>query len=301
MPIWSHGDEIGHLDYIMKLNRWQLPNPREQIETSLFLFHRANWDGRVLSTSRQHSIKKINDMGLARFSYEAHHPPLPYLILSFVRSILLLKKLPLALQVKIIRTICLLVFAFGLSIIYISLRRNKINNKVFYVPLGIIPLLAQDMFFSINTDVFSFLFASLAVAGLIIINKYEFSKKGWLLLAMGIILCLWTKASNVTLIAWPIFAMALLKRKTLKTLKYSILTFISVIILSIPWYIYNYLRFSNFLIDKSLPYPLISPKGISLESLNEFWLAFMRTLFRGEFFWKGGYFDPISGTLNPLL
>lgn len=150
MPIWAFGDEIGHFDYVMKLNRWHLPNPHEQIEASLFLFHKANWDSRVISTVRFQAIRSIKDMGLSGYSYEAHHPPLPYLILSLIRFALVLKKLPLMLQVKIMRIICLLTIVLGLIIIYIFLSRNKVNNILFYLPLGFIPLLAQDMYFSIN-------------------------------------------------------------------------------------------------------------------------------------------------------
>lgn len=301
MPIWAHGDEIGHFDYIMKLNRWHLPHPREQIEISLFLFHKANWDSRIISTERYQAIKDISDMGIAGYSYEAHHPPLPYVILCLSRISLFLKTLPLLLQVKILRVMCLFVVVLSLSIIYIFLRRNKVNNILFYLPLGLIPLLAQDMYFSINTDVFSFLFASVAMAGLLTINNIPLSYKGWLLLTTGIILSLWTKASNIFLVFWPILVLLIIKDRSKKALAYSFISLLSIVILASPWYIFNYLRFSNFLIDKSLPYPLLPPRGLSCQAIKEFLLAFMRTLFRGEFFWNGRYFDLIPDKFNPLV
>ena len=42
MPIWSHGDEIGHFDYILKLSRGHLPQPTDLIESQLFLLHKVH-------------------------------------------------------------------------------------------------------------------------------------------------------------------------------------------------------------------------------------------------------------------
>lgn len=64
MPLWSAGDEIGHFDYVLKLNRGHLPEHTEYIESSLFLLHRAYWDNRYFTEVRAHHIRKPEDLAV---------------------------------------------------------------------------------------------------------------------------------------------------------------------------------------------------------------------------------------------
>jgi len=75
LPIWAHGDEIGHLDCVMKYGRGKIPFPGDRIESGLFLFHRVRWDGRIMSEKGGRAPRRVNDMGHAGYSYEAHQPP----------------------------------------------------------------------------------------------------------------------------------------------------------------------------------------------------------------------------------
>jgi len=86
LPLWSHGDEIGHFDYVLKLERGKLPRPHEFIESSLFLLHKVCYDGRYIYGQRKISIRTPKDLGLAAYSYEANQPPLPYLIMAAFRA-----------------------------------------------------------------------------------------------------------------------------------------------------------------------------------------------------------------------
>jgi len=301
IPIWSHGDEIGHLDYVFKLNQGHLPYPTEFIESSLFILHKRHYDSRYLTKRSGYHIKSPEELGLAAYSYEANQPPLPYLIMALFRYILICLNTSLLLQVKFLRIIPLLAISCGLVIIYLGLKRTKIQNILYYYPLLFIPLLAQDMFFSINTDAFSFLFGSLAITGMIYLFKSSYSQKGWIWLTVGTSLALWTKATNVLLfIPWLILTFFLWqKKKNKRVLFVSLLFLIIAIILSSPWYIYNQVRFSNPFIDSfDLDYPLLSPQPLSISTFKSFTLAFTRTLFRGEFIWHGHYFDILHGWMN---
>ncbi len=303
LPIWAHGDEIGHLDYVLKLSRGHIPQSYDYIEPSLFLFHKAHWDSRIIASGGEFRVKKIQEMGLAAYSYEAHHPPLPYFILALCRRLFFLKSQPLLLQISILRLLCLFSVAIGMTVIYLALRRHNIYDLLFYFPFLFISLLAQDMFAAINTDNFSFFCGAIACAGLIYIGSDPINPRRWFFLFIGTVLGLWTKISNIylfTLWAIPLY----IYRKSPQRKSIFSIIFITLILaftLSLPWYIYNFIRFSNPIVDPSVQYPLVPPQGFSLNSLKIFFLAFSRTLFRGEFIWEGHYLDIIHGRFNPLF
>jgi len=303
LPIWAHGDEIGHIDYILKIGRGHIPQPRDHIESSLFLFHKTRWDSRIIAPGGNFRIKKIKELGLAGYSYEAHHPPFPYFLLALCRRVFFLHELPFLLQVRIFRLLCLFMITIGMAFIYFAWRHHQVNDLLFYFPLLLISLLSQDMFAAINTDNFSFFCGSIACAGLIYITFKPSMLKGWILLAVGTILALWTKISNIYFFGfWIIPFLAYRKHHQRKLIfSYAFIFLLLALIISSPWYIYNFIRFSSPISDLSLPYPLIPPQGVSFTSLKNFSLAFSRTLFRGEFFWEGRYLDIICGRFNPLF
>ena len=159
------------------------------------------------------------------------------------------------------------------------------------------------MFTAINTDNFSFFCGAIACVGLIYINFNPSRLKGWILLAMGTVLALWTKISNIYFFAFWIIPFLIYRKHHQRKLIFSYaFIFLSLaLIMSSPWYIYNFVRFSSPIADPTLPYPLIPPQGLSFTSLKNFSLAFSRTLFRGEYIWEGRYLDIIYGQLNPLF
>ncbi|MBD3413433.1 MAG: hypothetical protein GF421_03255 [Candidatus Aminicenantes bacterium] len=304
LPLWSHGDEIAHFDYVLKLNRGHFPEPVEYIETSLFALHKMRWDNRIITHHKAHGIRNIEDLGLAGHSYEANQPPLPYLIMALVRKGLLFLNVPLLLQVKLLRVFTLFPLILGLVIIYKGLQSAKIKHPVYYYPLFFIPLLPQDMFFSINTDCYSFFFASLAVVGIIRLFLNSSSWKAWILLSAGVILCLWTKATNALLfVLWPVLIIFFwVEQRNRKKILIALLVLLIILVFSSPWYIYNQMRFSDpFRNTVELDYPEVLPRPVSFSTLKIFALGFNRTLFRGEFLWNGRYIEVFSALGNTIV
>ena len=297
MPLWTHGDEIGHFDYILKLGRGHLPRPMDLIESQLFLLHKVHYDSRYMTSSKV-SIENHESLGLGQYSYEAHQPPLPYLLLNLVRKALLLLKPPLLLQLKLLRIFTLLAATLGLIVIYFGLKTAKIHQTYFYMPLLFIPLLVKDMFLSLNTDCFSFLFGSVAIAGVIRLFNKPDSIRNWLWLSVGTVLAMWTKIPNAfLLIFWPLLLFFICKKyPDKKILKPFLICFLIVLVLSSPWYAFNLVRFSNpFVFLEDLPFPKIDTPQFSLSSLNFFISGFFITLFRGELIWDGIHFQILRG------
>jgi hypothetical protein len=298
MPIWAHGDEIGHLDCIIKIGRGQIPYPGDRIDSSLFRFHRARWDGRIMSEEGGRAPQRIEDMGLAGYSYEASQPPLPHILLAMARWPL--KSIGLQLQVRLLRCISPLVLSLGLLAIFLFIGRRPHLDFIFTGPLLFIPLLAHDTFFSINTDVFSFLFGTLAVLSMLRLAEDARPIRNWIAVALWISCALWTKTVNAFLLVLWILLVAwlLAKRKDSHIAGRLALFGALTLILSAPWYVFNYLRFSNPFIMSDLPYPFIPAPAFSLASVINFFKGFLTTLFRGELFWHGRYFDPLPQPLH---
>jgi hypothetical protein len=101
LPLWSHGDEIGYFDYVMKIGRGHLPRPDESIEPAVFRLHKARYDGRYISLNRKMRSVMPRDLGLAAYSYEAQQPPLPLLLLAAFRWPMKEAGMPLLAQVKV--------------------------------------------------------------------------------------------------------------------------------------------------------------------------------------------------------
>lgn len=303
LPLWTHGDEIAHLDYILKLGRGHIPQPKDLIEPQTFLLHKAHYDSRYVLTFKT-SIQDYKELGLGQYSYEAHQPPLPHLLLNLVRKGFLLFKPSLLLQLKFLRVFTLLSAALGLIVLYLGLKAAGIHRLLFHIPLLFIPLSVKDMFFSLNTDCFSFLFGSVFIAGAIRLFNKPDSIRNWIWLSAGTVLALWTKIPNAfLLVLWPVLFFSLRKkfpdRKILKTFLFFFLT---VLILSSPWYVANFVRFSNpFVYLEGLPFPEVETPQFSLSALKIFFSGFFTTLFRGELVWNGTHFRILDDTSGAIF
>jgi len=304
MPLWSHGDEIAHIDYILKLNQGHLPQPGDYIESNLFYLHKAHYDSHNISPQELKPVSRPEDLGLAQYSYEAHQPPLPYLILSLFRYLFLGLGASMLLQIKLLRVVTLFAAAGGLLFIYSGLKRTKVRNNLFYFPLLFIPLLNKDMFFSVNTDNFSFLFSSLALMGIILLLKDPFSQMNWVWFLLGTVTALWSKIPNGFLfLLWPLLIIFLWKKfKSKRSLRLSFAFFSCSLLLSLPWYLYNQVRFGDpFSSIAQLPFPDITTQAFSFPSLWFFITGFLITLFRGEFVWNGVHFKILSNLLGSIF
>ncbi len=303
MPIWSHGDEIGHMDYILKISRGRIPQSADLIEPDLFLLHKVHYDSRYSSdVSVQASTHEM--LGLAQYSYESHQPPLPYLVYAALKHIITFFHPSMLLQVKLLRVVSLLVVGLGIFIVYLALKKAEILSSHFYLPLLFIPLLVKDMFFSINTDTFSFLFGCMVTAGVILLFRDPLYPKYWLLLVVGTILAMWTKIPNGFLFAlWPLVTVFLwAKKKDRQIIRNFLLFFLIAIILSSPWYLYNLSRYQNPFSNLSeIPFPQVPKQSLSVTGAKFFISGFLHTLIRGEFVWNGKHFGILSGSFNKII
>lgn len=302
LPIWSHGDEIGHFDYVMKLGRGHLPRPDEYIEPAVFRLHKGHYDGRFISPDRKMVFVMPADLGLAAYSYEAVQPPLPYLLLAALRLPMKAAGLPLLAQVKGLRLAALLAVSAGLLILYLAMRRRPDLGLFWHAPLLFIPLLAQDMFVSINTDAFAFLFGCGVVWAIFGLFDRPASAGRWGLLALTLVLAMSTKATCAFFFAlWPILA-AVLGRSVAKgperrrVFALAAVFLVAAGVLSAPWYILNYARNSylfgfQFKEKNDLSYKRFDPPPLQRKEILEFKNAFGHTLLRGEILWHGAFLD----------
>ena len=301
MPIWSFGDEMGHLDYVLKLSRGHLPKPTELMESKLYLFFRAQTESRRPPQERSLSLRNIKDLPLFGHSYEAHQPPLPYFLMSLGQRSLNYLNFSLLWQVRLLRMMSCLIIAAGLALLYMSIQRMNLPLW-YYFPLLFIALLAQDMFFVINTDVFSFLFGSLALIGAMSLIKDTRPVKYWFCLSLGIGLAMWSKAINIYLfLLWPFVAFSSFRKENKsrifrKSAAWALLT----IVLSAGWYLCNFFRFGHPFWNGTLPFPSYPHQGFNISSFKLFAAGFLKTLFRGELYWQGKYFDVLPGWTNDL-
>ena len=123
MPIWSHGDEMAHVDYILKVGRGNIPTASEQIEPELFQFHReygvlpSHTSDRESHTSRA-NIKDIRGLGYGGYSYQSKHPPLAYFIFALFQKLFQFLGLSLLIQIKLLRLISLAVVLLGCAYLF---------------------------------------------------------------------------------------------------------------------------------------------------------------------------------------
>ncbi len=307
MPLWVAGDEAAHVDYALKLSRGHIPETTEFIEPELFELYKDRWDYRYLTTDPTPKITEIKDLGLGAYSYQANHPPLPHFILSLFRRVFQFLGLTLFLQVKLMRLVSVSVALLGMLLIYFELKKNANLGAVYFLSLLCLPLLAQDMFFCVNNDVYSFLFGCLAAVGMFRLYKDPRSTKNWLWLTLAVSLGMWVKLTNVLLLGlWGLLTLALIvankeKKLILPSSAYLLLT----VILSSPWYIFNQIRYHSIWatqVAAGIPgMPTYHPSPFTLLSLWHFFRAFTRTFFRGELLWEGQYFDLFSEGMNDVF
>ena len=301
LPPWSHGDEMAHLDYAMKIGRGHLPLPNELMERSLFQLHKKKYDSRYISAGRPVKINRPRDLGLAAYSYEAIQPPLPYLVYAAFRIPLRAAGIPLLAQVKILRLAALLVVTAGLFVLYRTFRSRTDLSPYWSVPLLLIPLLAQDMFFSINTDVFAFFFGCAFIGAVFRLFDRPLSAGRWAFLAAVTALAMWTKATCVFLLAlWLVLSVMFVhstpgrgNKKRLAGL--AAVFFLAAAAFGSPWYIVNQMRQGytfgyTFNGKDGIPYKPFPPSPLNWRNTKRFANAFCVTVIRGEFFWKGKFF-----------
>lgn len=306
MPLWAFGDEMGHLDCAMKWGRGRVPQPLDRLEPALFELHRTRADFRYGSVTPTPPVTSLDQMRLGGYTYQAKHPPLVHWIMAVFLKLFGALGVSLFVQVKLFRMISLAAAAGGILVLYAGLRRTGRRDVVLYAPLLFIALLAQDIFFVVNTDTFSFLFGCCVLAGMMEILRQPLSRRAWVLCAAGTVLMMGTKIINGYVFGlWGLLGLVLWRKGADRHVRRLFLAGLLVALaLSAPWYVYNFARYSNpayydyvGLFGKN-PYV---PAGISLPRAVEFVQAYTRTLFRGEMIWNGVYYDILHGASRDVL
>lgn len=117
-PLWSPVDELAHYDYIDQLSSGHMPHPRdsitpysERITAEYFGFPEGvHYDGTNQS------------LGTTGKSYEAHQPPLYYLLLAGPNYLLKAAGVPPPVQIRILRSFNILIFVGTAILILLTFR-----------------------------------------------------------------------------------------------------------------------------------------------------------------------------------
>ena len=306
MPLGSFGDELGHLDCALKWGRGHVPQAMDRLEPELFELYQAHWDHRYYAREAVPALTHLDQLGLGGYTYQAKHPPAVYLIMALFLKIFKALGASLILQLRLFRLLSLAAAAGGILVLSAALRRAGFNSAVFHAPLLFMGLLANDIFFAVNTDTFSFLFGSLVLAGILTLVRNASNRSGWILITAGTILMMGAKASNALVFGWCALLGWVLWRRgdARRALRAFLVSLLLALLLSSPWYVYNQVRFGN---PAYFDYGELSrgivyrPAGLTVPRIVEFVEALTRTLFRGEMFWNGEYFDLLAGAARELL
>lgn len=106
---WSPIDEYAHMDYVGKVGQGLLPRSTDTISDELF---RAVAED--TAHSGQKNIHTRLELGLGNYSYEAHHPPVYYCILSVPDLLMKRSGWPVFRRLKVLRLVSYFIFVAGL-------------------------------------------------------------------------------------------------------------------------------------------------------------------------------------------
>lgn len=291
VPVNTFGDELGRIDCVMKLGRGHLPHPADFIERRLLRFLYQD-------TPQRYLPRKLPDPHwLASYTFQAVHPPLvPLLLLPWFKLFAALG-LTLTWQIKLLRIVCLLPVAGGMWLIW--RHAGRIGSVPWLASALSLPLLANDMYFAVNSDTFSLLFGAWALVEMARLIREPGARRRWVGLVSALFLALGTKVVNgLLLLPWGVMTLIQFRRQPgWRTLRRSACWLGAGLALSGGWYLLNRLNFGYL-----FWYPQgrlvgvfpVLPVGFNLATMASFFTAFSQTLLRGELFWRGGYFNALS-------
>jgi len=299
-PIGTFGDELGRVDCVMKLCRGHLPHPADFVERRLIRFYYQTTPGRALP----HRLP--DPTWIASYSFQAIHPPLVPLLLVPWMKLFQWFGLNLGWQIRLLRVVCLLPVAMGMWLVWYYARR--IGSLVWLIPPLLVPLFTNDMFFSVNSDTFSFLFGSWALVGMARLIRNPDNHRIWWELAVAFSLALGTKASNaVLLIPWVVMVWMQFRARLQWQILVRGMRWLCVgLALAGGWYVLNWMNYGHpFIYSYPNPnlrgLPTLPPVTFSFGEIARFFSAYPLTLIRGELYWKEGYFDVLTVGWNRLL
>jgi hypothetical protein len=297
-PINIFGDEVAHVDYVLKMARGHLARPTDFLEPGLIRFLYPA-DGREDSPPRAPDPR-----WMASYSYEAKHPPLfPLFLLPWLKIFSALG-CSLTLQIKLLRLVCLGAVAGGIWIGWLFGRRR--GAEIWAGSALLVPLLAQDGFFVVSSDTVSFLIGAWALTLMGRLLSEPGNRRVWSGLILAAFLGMGIKAVNVIIfLPWAVAALLGLWNRRDPAVFFKFLSAGTAgLAIGSLWFLGNLLRFGHpFLYDYgALAGELhFLPAGISWDATGIFFTAFTRTLLRGELLLDGKYFDLPSPGWNLIL
>ena len=163
MKIWNPRDEIAHYDYIDKAGHLDLPTTFEPISPhTLQLSNLPGWYG---APSFDGTAKS---MGLAGQSYEAHQPPLYYLLLGGPNRLIEAVDLPARWQIAVLRWAGNAFHILGALLLVFCFAVMKKTGLAADTRGGVFALLALStnvaLFSTLGNDSLSFLFGCLSLS-----------------------------------------------------------------------------------------------------------------------------------------
>lgn len=212
---WSPIDEYAHMDYIEKLSAGRMPAVSDTIEPEILndIFQHPE---RTVA----HRPETISSLGLALYSYQAKHPPVYYLLLAPLNSLLKALHYPIFERVRFLRWVSFGGYVLGLFLLIPLTRKFRavgFRVKPGWPVLGILfgLLVASHERYGLGNNMWSLLMTLLA---LVFLLQFKLRKRlGFLWMTFFMIgISLVTALTNIFLLPLELILIAwILKRQQL--------------------------------------------------------------------------------------
>lgn len=257
--LWSPIDEYAHMDYVIKLSEGQIPKLSDRLSPEII--HHIQT---VPEKNLHKNLVDVNQLGFAGFSYEAHHPPLYYVLLAVPNTILTWLNVDLFSKLKSLRLFSFLLYSIGLFLVIPIFKRLKLTSKKLPITyaLGCIVfglLIATHQRYGLGNNMLSPLLVNLTVLFLLKAFETRFKINFILSILFGC-LSIFTSYTNIFIIPFLyIFSIiTIIQHIRLKTILWSI----SIIFISFVFFLFwrsqstgdkNIEKFIYLMLDMLIP------------------------------------------------
>ncbi len=216
---WSPIDEFAHMDYVIKLSEGKIPKITDMISAEIIL-HAQQEPNRISDISRV----DLQNFGMTAFCYEAHHPPVYYLVLSVPNKILSLFHVDVFARLKWLRLFSFGLYVAGLFVLiplFKQIAQLGYRIPIQYV-LGCIVfglLVATHQRYGLGNNMISPLLVNLFALFLLRSFKKSFGLNFYISLVF-FFLCLLSSYANILIapFIFLIFTVKIIKRISLKNI-----------------------------------------------------------------------------------
>lgn len=193
---WHHNDELAHVDYVFRLaheQRWPRSQDKVSRELVEFSAHRFGYPRPDDLSLPDYGI------GLQAFSYEAHQPPLYYLMLALPEALFHRLGCALDFRLRALRLFTVVLMLAGWGLFFHALRplvfRGFIPSSQAWLATGLLAFFSAADHYHISNDQAGLLWGSLLTRQCLLMGFRPSATRGAWALATAL-LATATKASN---------------------------------------------------------------------------------------------------------